>query len=118
MAQIKMMDLSHETMTSAVKAAKSLFSGANSSVRTPISLLQEICVKCSMQPNYQLISSQGQTHDPTFLYKVSVGDMECYGRGNSKKKAKHNAALEILTQMHKQSAGKNDELASQIQSLL
>lgn len=111
-------DISDETAKSAIDAAKALFSGNNSSVKTPISLLQEICMKCHMQPVYEVISAEGEIHEPTFVYKVTVGEIESIGKGTSKKRAKHNAAYAVLNEIKTRCMGKNDLLATQIDGLI
>jgi dsRNA-specific ribonuclease len=112
------LNITNEQTTSAVTAAKNLFSNSNSSIKTPISLLQEICMKCHIQPIYEVLSTEGQIHEPTFVYKVSVGDINAVGKGTSKKRAKHTAALSILNEIKLKSIGKNDQLAIQIESLM
>lgn len=92
-----------------------------SAAKTPVSLLQELYVKKGINPKYDLIQIEGAIHEPTFKYRVSVGDVvgknkiiiifkflkalsNCIlshfiiamGSGQSKKKAKHSAAKAIL----------------------
>jgi RISC-loading complex subunit TARBP2 len=67
--------------------------------KTPISYLQELCTKRGITPQYDLIANEGAVHEPTFVFKVTGGEFIGTGKGPSKKKAKHNAALSILTQM-------------------
>jgi dsRNA-specific ribonuclease len=65
---------------------------------TPISVLQELCSQHleGMSPEYQLLSVEGVVHAPTFIYRVQIGDIVATARGQSKKKAKHAAALAAL----------------------
>ena len=42
---------------------------------------------------------EGAVHEPTFKYRVSVGEVYATGSGQSKKKAKHEAAKAILTKL-------------------
>lgn len=107
-----------ETTSSAIAAAKTLFTCVNSSVKTPVSLLQEICMKCHIQPIYEVLAAEGQIHEPTFVFKVIVGDISAVGKGSSKKRAKHAAALSVLNEIKQRSIGTNDELADQIDSLM
>ncbi|ELU17807.1 hypothetical protein CAPTEDRAFT_171815 [Capitella teleta] len=68
--------------------------------KTPISYLQELCTKRGLTPQYDLIANEGAVHEPTFVFKVVVGDIVGTGKGPSKKKAKHNAAVSVLNQLH------------------
>jgi len=67
--------------------------------KTPISFLQELCTKRGITPQYDLVSNEGAVHEPSFVFKVSAGEFVGTGKGPSKKKAKHNAALSVLNQM-------------------
>jgi len=42
--------------------------------QTPVSVLQELCVKRHMTPKYDLIQIEGPDHEPTFKYRVTVGE--------------------------------------------
>lgn len=42
---------------------------------------------------------EGAVHEPTFLYRATVGDLVASGQGQSKKKAKHMAARAVLDQL-------------------
>lgn len=64
--------------------------------KTPISFLQELCARKGVTPKYDLLSIEGAVHEPTFVYRVSVGEIMASGTGQSKKKAKHAAAKAIL----------------------
>lgn len=67
--------------------------------KTPVSYLQELCTKRSITPQYDLIANEGAVHEPVFVFKVTCGDVFGTGRGTSKKKAKHNAASQVLQKM-------------------
>ncbi|KAI0231756.1 RISC-loading complex subunit tarbp2 [Lamellibrachia satsuma] len=67
--------------------------------KTPISFLQELCTKRGITPQYDLIANEGAVHEPIFVFRVTAGDVVGTGKGTSKRKAKHNAALSMLTQM-------------------
>lgn len=67
--------------------------------KTPISLLQEICARHSLTPEYKLISVEGAVHAPIFMYRVEVADVVATATGQSKKKAKHSAAKAILEKL-------------------
>jgi RISC-loading complex subunit TARBP2 len=43
--------------------------------KTPVSLLQELYVKKGINPKYDLIQIEGAIHEPTFKYRVSVGEL-------------------------------------------
>jgi RISC-loading complex subunit TARBP2 len=64
--------------------------------KTPVSLLQELYVKRGITPKYDLVQIEGAVHEPTFKYRVTVGDFMATGCGQSKKKAKHTAAKAVL----------------------
>ena len=42
--------------------------------KTPVSLLQELCVRKGITPKYDLVQIEGAVHDPTFRYKVTVAE--------------------------------------------
>jgi len=69
---------------------------SSSAAKTPVSLLQELYVKKGINPKYDLIQIEGAIHEPTFKYRVSVGEVVAMGSGQSKKKAKHAAAKAVL----------------------
>ena len=72
---------------------------ANSAPKTPVSLLQELYVRKGITPKYDLVQIEGAVHEPTFKYRVSVGDLVATGCGQSKKKAKHTAAKCMLDKL-------------------
>ena len=67
--------------------------------KTPVSLLQELYVRKGITPKYDLVQIEGAVHEPTFKYRVSVGDLIATGCGQSKKKAKHTAAKAMLDKL-------------------
>ena len=67
--------------------------------KTPVSVLQEVYVKQGITPKYDLVQIEGNVHEPTFRYRVTVGEAVASGSGNSKKKAKHEAAKNILMKL-------------------
>ncbi|PVD29467.1 hypothetical protein C0Q70_08718 [Pomacea canaliculata] len=77
--------------------------------KTPISYLQEYCTKRGLTPQYDLIANEGAVHEPTFLMRVTVGDVVATGKGSSKKKAKHCAAQSALNQLIGVQNGQNSE---------
>lgn len=64
--------------------------------KTPVSLLQELYVRRGITPKYDLVQIEGAVHEPTFKYRVTVGEFVATGCGQSKKKAKHCAAKAVL----------------------
>ncbi len=117
---IKSLDISSHVTNSAVLAATKLCNQQKitRSVKTPISLLQEIATKCNCQPIYENVSTDGQAHEPLFIFKVTVGDVYAIAKGNSKKAAKHAAALSLLNEVRLKSIGVNDLLAQSIENLM
>jgi len=67
--------------------------------KTPVSLLQELYVRRGMTPKYDLVQIEGAVHEPTFKYRVTIGEFVATGCGQSKKKAKHSAAKSILDKL-------------------
>lgn len=80
---------------------KQLPSGApgTSSKTTPISMLQELCQKLNKTPRYDLLTMEGRAHQPSFVFRCTVGDVTGEGHGTSKKSAKHQAAENVLNQL-------------------
>jgi len=64
------------------------------------------------------VSTDGQAHEPLFIFKVTVGDVYAIAKGNSKKAAKHAAALSLLNEVRLKSIGVNDLLAQSIENLM
>lgn len=70
-----------------------------SKVSPPITLLQEICSRNGLTPDYQLLSTEGSVHEPTFKIAVTVTDISAIASGQSKKKARHAAAREAIERL-------------------
>lgn len=66
------------------------------SMKTPISILQELLSRRGITPNYELVQIEGAVHKPMFKYRVSFNDKEAFGCGPSKKQAKHNCAKALI----------------------
>jgi len=81
------------------KSANSSSLSNNSAPKTPVSLLQELYVRKGITPKYDLVQIEGAVHEPTFKYRVSVGELLATGCGQSKKKAKHTAAKQMLDKL-------------------
>jgi len=73
--------------------------------KTPVSLLQELCAKRGITPKYDLMQVEGAVHEPTFLYRATVGEFIASGQGQSKKKAKHAVAKAVLDMVLGNQAG-------------
>lgn len=67
------------------------------SMKTPISILQELLSRRGITPNYELVQIEGAVHKPMFKYRVSFNDKEAFGCGPSKKQAKHNCAKALIS---------------------
>ena len=67
--------------------------------KTPVSILQELYVRKGITPKYDLVQIEGAVHEPTFKYRVTVGDLVSTGCGQSKKKAKHSAAKAMIEKL-------------------
>jgi len=79
--------------------------------KTPISLLQEICMTHNFtHPVYQFVSCEGLPNECTFIFKVTVGELSAFGKEKSKKKAKQAAALAILMDIEQTSVNRNEPL--------
>ena len=74
-------------------------SGGTNAAKTPVSLLQELCVRRGLTPKYELVHTDGAIHGTTFKYRVTIGEFVATGCGQSKKKAKHSAAKSILDKL-------------------
>ena len=57
--------------------------------KTPISFLQELCTKRGVTPQYDLIANEGAVHEPTFVFKVSAGELQGTGKGIQLYKREH-----------------------------
>ncbi|THD20046.1 Interferon inducible double stranded [Fasciola hepatica] len=77
--------------------------------RTPISILQEVCVKKGITPVYELVSSEGPIHEPNYVFLCSAGPFSATSKGASKKKAKHQASYLVLLKMLASSAMSDSE---------
>lgn len=64
--------------------------------KTEVSLLHELLSKRGKTPTYELLQTEGETHEPTFRYKVTFGQDYGMGTASSKKQAKHQAARDLL----------------------
>jgi RISC-loading complex subunit TARBP2 len=72
------------------------------SSKTPVSILQEMCIRKGDVPQYELIHDGGGSHEALFKYRVVVGESSAIGSGRSKKEAKHDAAQCLLNRLNAQ----------------
>lgn len=89
-------------------------------LKTPISFLQEICFRIHATPSYSLCPSEAQcsANEPSFLYRVVVDDMIAFGKGSSKKRAKHKAAWSMIEQCYAKLKLVEDPLIKTIEQYL
>lgn len=80
--------------------------------KSPVSLLQELCMKRGLTPRYELTDSEGPVHQRVFTYRVTAGTFLATGKGSSKKKARHAGATVVIAEMLK-----NSQQPDQIQLL-
>jgi len=50
--------------------------------KSPVSLLQELCMKRGLTVYYELIESEGPVHQRTFTYRSTAGSFTANGKGN------------------------------------
>lgn len=58
-------------------------------------MLQELCQKCSKSPTYEIVLTEGKSHNPQFTFVCKVDDIQGEGLGRTKKLAKHEAAQAV-----------------------
>ncbi|CDW58034.1 tar rna binding protein isoform [Trichuris trichiura] len=68
----------------------------NSCNKSPVGVLHELCSKRRVIPVYELLASEGKTHETTFVYRVIVEGVSSNGIGKSKRAAKQCAAARLL----------------------
>ena len=70
-------------------------------ISNPIGTLQELCnLKRFSQPRYKLAYSEGPSHALTFCMECALNGKVNFGRGTSKKAAKHKAAHHMLKRLN------------------
>ncbi|CAF0792430.1 unnamed protein product [Didymodactylos carnosus] len=86
-------------------------------MKTPISFLQEICFRIHSTPNYSVCPSEEHnfSNEPLFLYRVTIDDLIAFGKGSSKKRAKHTAAWSMIEKCYEKLKMINDPLANTIE---
>ncbi|KRZ86590.1 Ribosome biogenesis protein bop1-B, partial [Trichinella sp. T8] len=96
-----------------LKVSMTTAEGCNKGVKSPLSLLHEICGKKGLTPMYELLTSQGQGVDSLFVYRLCIDSVVATGRGKSKKLAKQNAALNWLMMIVEQGNHRNWGISGQ-----
>lgn len=118
----KLYDSNLQNIYSCIISDKSLLNDIihkNVNAKTPVTLLQEISTKAQIEiPVYKLVNVEGLSHEPLFEYEVKIGEgVTAIGKGNSKRKAKHSAALAVLSRLSN-SFGESDKLHQELEILL
>lgn len=65
--------------------------------KSPISALQEFCIKEGHVPNYIFMTANNNNSRNQFVCKVACKNLSTTGSGSNKKEAKHNAAQTMLS---------------------
>ncbi|KAF6727138.1 Interferon-inducible double-stranded RNA-dependent protein kinase A-like protein A [Oryzias melastigma] len=81
--------------------------------KTPIQILHEYGIKSGNLPVYMLEKAEGQDHQPSFVFSVTVGEVTCVGQGTTKKAAKHQAAEGALNILYTDAGAGNVALMGQ-----
>ncbi len=68
----------------------------NPPCKTPVSFLQEFCMKRKIVPAYQDLHDGTPSNTPVFFCEVTCMEFKTRGQGRSKKEAKHAAAEKML----------------------
>ncbi|XP_015225997.1 PREDICTED: interferon-inducible double-stranded RNA-dependent protein kinase activator A [Cyprinodon variegatus] len=66
------------------------------SCKTPIQILFEHGVVSGDLPVFVMEKAEGEAHQPSFVFSVTIGGVKCTGQGSSKKAAKQQAAEAAL----------------------
>ncbi|KAM4730973.1 interferon-inducible double-stranded RNA-dependent protein kinase activator A homolog isoform 2-T5 [Anableps anableps] len=64
--------------------------------KTPIQILYEHGVVSGDLPMFMMEKAEGEAHQPSFVFSVTIGGVKCTGQGSSKKAAKQQAAEAAL----------------------
>ncbi|XP_072253109.1 interferon-inducible double-stranded RNA-dependent protein kinase activator A homolog [Leuresthes tenuis] len=75
--------------------------------KTPIQILHEYGIKSGNLPVYVMERTEGEAHQPSFVFSVTIGDVICTGQGPSKKAAKHQAAEAALNTLNIEAGTEN-----------
>lgn len=51
------------------------------SSQTPIGILQETATKKGFLVHYELVASEGEAHEPIYVYQCRVGKITAFGKG-------------------------------------
>lgn len=66
-------------------------------VKNVVMLINEIAVSHGLAIEWEMLSANGPPHMKSYTCQLKVGTHECVGNGNSKKNAKAQAALNMMT---------------------
>ncbi|KAK5613831.1 hypothetical protein CRENBAI_015711 [Crenichthys baileyi] len=66
------------------------------SCKTPIQILYEHGIVSGDPPVFVMEKAEGEAHQPSFVFSVTIGGVKCTGQGPSKKAAKQQAAEAAL----------------------
>lgn len=44
--------------------------------KTPVTVLQEICSKRKLTPNYDVLATEGPVHEPVFVMRAQAGEFQ------------------------------------------
>ena len=93
-------DLGAATTLEAVLAAVEICRNqALRSTKTPVGLVQEMCMKMRIAPTYDSSIKAGLSHKPIFVCRAAMGQFHASAEGPNKKRAKHLSAVELLKQL-------------------
>ncbi|XP_055329629.1 RISC-loading complex subunit TARBP2-like [Paramacrobiotus metropolitanus] len=71
-----------------------------------------------LTPVYQLVSMEGMSHEPTFVYKVHVDGTEAQGRGRRKQEARQLAAKNLLIKLNRLPPAEVDAMEGEGETLV
>ena len=54
----------------------------SSSSQTPIGILQEVATKRGLVVHYEMVASEGEVHEPIYVFECKVGKTVAIGKGN------------------------------------
>ena len=56
-----------------------------SSSQTPIGILQELATKKGLVVHYEMVASEGEVHEPIYVFECKVGKVTALGKGTLRK---------------------------------
>ena len=85
--------------------------------KTPISLHNEIGQLMSIEPIFKNLEIVGPANEPTFTYKLTMGELSVVSKGNSKQSAKQEAAYQYVENMKKSGSIENVKIKQLVESV-